>query len=92
MCAHDVDDVGFVRVILDRLLDTGHVDPLVDATGMSNGAMMSYRLAAEMSEQIAAIAPVAGTMELDGVMPRQPVSVLHFHGTDDEFVPFAGGR
>ena len=71
----------------------GHVDNRrVYATGMSNGAMMSYRLAAEMSERIAAIAPVAGTMELDGITPRQPVSVLHFHGTDDEFVPFMGGR
>jgi polyhydroxybutyrate depolymerase len=54
--------------------------------------MMAYRLAAELSGRIAAIAPVAGTMTTEIGRPKRPVSVLHFHGTSDEFVPFAGGR
>ena len=88
---HNADDVGFVRAILDELAGTGMIDRRrVFATGMSNGAMMAYRLAAEMSDRIAAIAPVAGTMELDALQPSRPVSVIHFHGTANEFVPFDG--
>ncbi|HVU87259.1 MAG TPA: PHB depolymerase family esterase [Pirellulales bacterium] len=96
-CGHarrnNVDDVEFVRAVLDELAHTGAIDERrIFATGMSNGAMMAYRLAAEMSDRVAAIAPVAGTMELDIAEPSRPVSVIHFHGTADEFVPFAGGR
>lgn len=90
---HHSDDVGFVSGILDELAGMGMIDQRrIFATGMSNGAMMVYRLAAEMSDRIAAIAPVAGTMELDAAHPTRPVSVIHFHGTADEFVPFTGGR
>jgi polyhydroxybutyrate depolymerase len=59
---------------------------------MSNGAMMAYRLAAELSERIAAVAPVSGTVATEIGQPKRPVSVLHFHGTRDEFIPFTGGR
>ncbi len=90
---HRVDDVGFIRAILDELEGAGRIDrKQIFAAGMSNGAMMAYRLAAEMSDRIAAIAPVAGTTELDAAQPSRPVSVIHFHGTADEFVPFDGGR
>ena len=60
------------------------------ATGMSNGGMMCYRLAAELSERIAAIAPVAGTMAGAEAKPKRPVPLLHFHGTEDPLVPFGG--
>jgi polyhydroxybutyrate depolymerase len=59
---------------------------------MSNGAMMAYRLAAELSDRIAAVAPGSGTMTTDIGQPQRPVSVLHFHGTADEFIPYTGGR
>jgi polyhydroxybutyrate depolymerase len=52
--------------------------------------MLCYRLAAELSERIAAIAPVAGTMALDDAKPGRAVPVIHFHGTDDMLVPFDG--
>ena len=85
------DDVGYVRKLLDDLATVVHVDPnRVFATGMSNGAMMCYRLAAELSERIAAIAPVAGTMAIDQCHPHRPVSVLHFHGTKDGLVHWGG--
>jgi polyhydroxybutyrate depolymerase len=58
---------------------------------MSNGAMMAYRLASEMADVFAAIAPVAGTMGTEACNPSQGVSVIHFHGSDDEFVPVEGG-
>ncbi len=85
------NDVGYVARVLDDLATVVNVDSRrVFATGMSNGAMMCYRLAAELSERIAAIAPVAGTMAIDHCHPRRPVSVLHFHGTKDGLVHFDG--
>jgi polyhydroxybutyrate depolymerase len=89
----NVDDVGFVGALLDDLSGVAHVDPKrVFATGMSNGGMLAYRLASELSQRIAAIASVSGPMGTDARRPTRPVSVLHFHGTSDEFAPYAGGR
>ncbi len=85
------DDVGFLRKVLDDLQTCLTVDSKrVYATGMSNGGMMCYRLASEMSDRIAAIAPVAGTIAIDNYHPQRPVPVIHFHGTADKLVPFAG--
>jgi len=60
----------------------------VYACGMSNGGMMCYRLAAELSDRIAAVAPVAGTIAIEESKPKRPVPVIHFHGTKDNMVPF----
>jgi len=88
-----INDVEFVRRVLDDLAGAAQVDAdRVYATGMSNGAMMAYRLASELSDRIAAVAPVGGPTGTDDCHPRRPVSVLHFHGTDDKFAPFMGGR
>jgi len=85
------DDVKFIDRLLDDLESAANVDTRrVYATGLSNGGMMSYRLAAELSQRIAAVAPVAGTMATDEPCPGRPVSVLHIHGTADPLVPFAG--
>ncbi|HUY89284.1 MAG TPA: PHB depolymerase family esterase [Pirellulales bacterium] len=90
---HGVDDVAFVRALLDELDQTAAIDPRrVYATGMSNGAMMSYRLANELADRFAAIAPVAGPMAIDRCQPSRPVSVIHFHGTADEYTPYQGGK
>lgn len=85
------DDVAFVKAILDDLSKAARVDPKrIYATGISNGGMMCYRLAAELSDRIAAIAPVAGTMAVEKCQPRRPVPVIHFHGTEDKLVRFNG--
>jgi polyhydroxybutyrate depolymerase len=90
---HQVDDVGFVRALLDQLAGEIKIDARrVFATGISNGGIFCYRLADELSDRIAAIAPVSGTMGAETCHPQHPVSVIHFHGTADEFVPFAGGK
>ncbi len=89
----NIDDVEFTRQILDDLGRMVNVDPKrVFATGMSNGALMSYRLANELSDRIAAIAPVGGPMGTKSCAPQHPVSVIHFHGTEDEYAPYKGGR
>jgi polyhydroxybutyrate depolymerase len=88
-----VDDVAFTKGLLDDLAKVVNVDPKrVYATGMSNGAIMSYLLASELSDRIAAIAPVGGPMGTETCNPKRPVPVIHFHGKGDEFAPFKGGK
>lgn len=88
-----MDDVGFLRAVMDEMIARDGVDRgRVFVTGMSNGAMMAYRAAAEMPERIAAIAPVAGTLTVDPAAIRGGVPVAHFHGTADDHVPWEGGR
>ena len=87
-----VDDVGFISRLLDELPKQYAVDQQrVYATGMSNGAMMCYRLACEMSNRITAICGVASTMGVDGPRPERPVPVMQIHGLKDPNAPFAGG-
>jgi len=87
-----VDDVAFIGAVIDDLMRAHPVDARrIYATGMSNGAIMSYRLASELSERIAAIAPVSGSIGTEIGQPKRPVSILHFHGTRDDFIPFTGG-
>ncbi|MEO1129281.1 MAG: PHB depolymerase family esterase, partial [Planctomycetota bacterium] len=87
-----IDDIAFVRTILDDVPRVANVDARrVYATGISNGAIMTYLVASELSDRIAAIAPVAGPMATDTCAPTHPVAVMHFHGTDDAFAPFNGG-
>jgi polyhydroxybutyrate depolymerase len=98
-----VDHVGAVRAILDRLAAEWRVDAArVFATGHSNGGMMSYRLACELSERITAIAPNAAALvdrDLDVNPPREvfpctpshPVAVMHMHGDADTCSPIGGG-
>jgi polyhydroxybutyrate depolymerase len=88
-----VDDVAFLKAVLDDLAQVYRVDASrVYVTGMSNGAVMAYLLASELSDRIAGIAPVAGTMGAETCDPKWPVPVIHFHGTKDKFIPFQGGR
>lgn len=88
-----IDDVEFTRKLLDDLAKSVNIDPKrVYATGMSNGAIMAYRLASELSDRIAAIAPVAGPMGTETCSPKRPVPVIHFHGTADENAPIKGGK
>jgi len=89
MAEGKADDVAFISKLLDDLATVVKVDEKrVYATGISNGGMMCYRLAAGLSDRIAAIAPVAGTIAIKESKPKRRVPVLHFHGTRDTFVPF----
>jgi polyhydroxybutyrate depolymerase len=93
------DDVAFIAATIDRLESTAGIDPdRVYVTGLSRGAMMSYRLGCELSARVAAIAPVSGNMATaDGSAQvpcnlDRPVSVLAIHGTADGMIPIAGGK
>jgi polyhydroxybutyrate depolymerase len=90
--SQNADDVGFIRAILAALKAEYKIDPArVYASGMSNGGMMSYRLACELADQIVAIAPVAGAQNVPECRPAAPVSVIAFHGMADQRVRYEGG-
>jgi polyhydroxybutyrate depolymerase len=82
--AHRVDDVGFIVHVLRDLARRLPVDRTrVYVTGHSNGAMMAYRVAAEIPERIAAIGAVAGAPALRSFAASRPVPILHIHSVDD---------
>jgi polyhydroxybutyrate depolymerase len=85
-------DVQFVRDLIDTIAQKVCVDPKrVYAAGFSNGGMFSSRLGCELTDRIAAIAPVAGPIAVDGCAPARPMPVIEFHGTGDFVVPYNGG-
>ncbi|MGH7439987.1 MAG: alpha/beta hydrolase family esterase, partial [Polyangiaceae bacterium] len=100
----NIDDVGFASAIIDAMGRETCIDTKrVFATGLSNGAMLSHRLACQLSDKIAAIAAVSGGLgntdydtlpsptALFPCTPTRPVPILHIHGTQDACYPFDGG-
>jgi len=91
----NIDDVGFISALIDQLIKEENVDPQrVYVTGMSNGAMMTYRLAGELSKKIAAAAPVDGNIPENlaaNYSPDKPVSMLVINNTADPLMPWQGG-
>jgi len=92
----NIDDVGFISALIDTMIGHYNINPeKVYVTGISNGAIMSYRLACELSHKITAIAPVDGNipvMLFPQCSPSRSVSVLAVNNTDDPLVPFEGGE
>jgi polyhydroxybutyrate depolymerase len=99
-----LDDIRFIADAIDHLTKQGCVDGRkVYVTGMSGGGRMASMLGCRLADRIAAIAPVAGLRagraaapdfdepETNDCRPARPLSVLSFHGTDDEVNPFPGG-
>lgn len=88
----NVDDVGFARTIVANVSKQLNIDrQRIFATGFSNGAMLTHRLACEASDIFRAIAPVAGTDNTLSCNLRQPVSVLIIHARNDDHNKFEGG-
>jgi polyhydroxybutyrate depolymerase len=84
-----IDDVAFISAVTAELqTEFGIAPSRTFAAGMSNGAMMVYRMACDTTV-FAAIASVAGTIVTSCDDPA-PVSVLEIHGLDDERVRYDG--
>ena len=88
------DDVGFTAALIDSLAVEYCLDlTRIYATGMSNGGFMSFLLACQLSDDVAAIASVTGSMTpetYDDCSPIHPSPILQMHGTDDGVVPYDG--
>jgi polyhydroxybutyrate depolymerase len=91
----NTNDVGFLSALIDTMYQQYTIDlARVYSTGFSNGGFMSYRLACELGDRIAAIASVAGTMTdgaYAGCAPSRTKPVMHIHGTNDLVVFYNGG-
>jgi len=103
---NNIDDVGFIRNLIEYLKSNLNVNySRFYVMGISGGAMMTYRLGAELSNHIAAIAPIAGVIGGIGyasepddsispyIIPKpiNPIPVIAFNGLNDNVVPYEGG-
>ena len=90
---NNINDVKFISMLIDKLVASYKINAKkVYATGHSNGGMMSYRLACELSTKIAAIAPNGSTMVVtQPCNPARAVPVLHMHSKLDQHVVYTGG-
>lgn len=90
----DAQDLEFFEAMLDKLIEQYNIDTTrVYACGYSNGGFFSFDLACKLSDRVAAIGSVAGTMQLDSYndcSPSHPTGVITIHGTEDSVVPYAG--
>lgn len=97
----NIDDVLYVSKVLDDIQANFNTDTnKVIATGFSNGAIMSHRLACELSNRISGIAAVSGgSGEFDfnhnsyfTCAPTRPIPILHIHAKNDRNYPYGGGQ
>lgn len=90
--AQNIDDVAFIDAMINSIEAGFAIDPnRIFVTGFSNGASMTFRVGAELSHRIAAIAPVAGTCWLEQPEPSHLVSLCYITGTADSLNPLDGG-
>ena len=88
-----IDDLVFIRALIEEIERRANLDTnRLYLAGHSNGAGMAYRLAAEMPERFAAVAPVASQCWVLNPQPKKPLPTLFIIGTDDPLVPFNGGE
>lgn len=91
---NQVDDAAYIQSIIDEIKGRVAVDDKrVFVFGHSNGHFMTYKFACTHSQTVAAIAGLAGAMDIDpqACPANSPVSVLHIHGTSDAVINYSGG-
>ncbi|GEM_PF-5034667 len=93
-CGTDgVNDTGFISEMLEKLQEKFNIDEnRIFLTGASNGAQMAYRVACDMPDKIAAIAPALSLLPLEECNASKPFPVMHFEGTEDNCSPYEGGE
>jgi polyhydroxybutyrate depolymerase len=97
----NVDDVGFLAAAIEDVSARLKIDAArIYMVGFSNGGMLAYRFAAERGDLLAAVAPLAASIggkpsaevpEWRIPDPVQPLSVIAFHGLDDDDITYEGG-
>ena len=88
----NLDDVGFINAMIDKISRDFNIDQnRIYACGMSNGGYMSYELACELEEKIAAFGSVTGNFMLNSDQEcdfSREIPIIHFHGTSDSVVDY----
>ena len=90
-----VDDSAYLSKVITQIQAKYTVDPKrIFLFGHSNGAFMSYRMACDHADQVAAIVSLAGAMwtDVSKCTPKSPVSILEVHGTADQTIDYNGGQ
>lgn len=89
----NINDIDFISAVLKEIKSKYNIDDKrIYATGHSNGGMMCYLISCELSEQFAAVAPVAGCMfDTSMCNPESEVSLIIFNSTDDEHISYDCG-
>ncbi len=89
----NIDDIGFLRAVVADVRRTQRIDARrIYATGFSNGAAMAFRVGAEMSDVVAAVAPVSNALLVPVARLEKPVSLLMIWGNADRLNPPGGGE
>lgn len=88
------DDVPFFSSLIDTIASNYQIDQnRIYACGYSLGGDMTFELGCKLNNRIAAIAPVARTMQANPnsfCSPVHPTGVLTILGTDDLVSPYNG--
>lgn len=88
-----IDDAGFIRALIEAWIKSGRADPdRIYVTGFSNGAGMAFRVGAELSDLVAAIAPVSNALLTPVDRLARPVSLIMIWGDADPLNPYGGGK
>ena len=88
------DDVGFINAMIDDISENYNIDSdRIYACGMSNGGYMTYRLACDLSDKIAAFGSVTGNFMINNTIgdctdQGREIPIIHFHGTFDQIVNY----
>jgi polyhydroxybutyrate depolymerase len=89
-----VDDVGFLGDLMDRAAVLYNADmKKVFSMGYSAGGFMSYKMACDATNRVAAIAPNVASMVFDNIsscVPARPINIAAFNGSADPITPYAG--
>lgn len=90
----EVDDSAYLSGLIDKVKDQYRIDQKrVFLIGHSNGGFMSYRMAHDHSDTIAALVSLAGADQSEmRSAPAHPVHVLQLHGTADSVIRYGGGE
>ena len=91
--ASTVDDSAYLEALIEKVQDDYNVDPRrIYFVGHSNGGFMSYRMACDLSDTVAAVASLAGATFIDPADcgADEPVSVVQIHGTADATIAYEG--
>ena len=91
----EVCDLSFIERLIDYSIEELAIDPSrVYVSGFSNGAFMAYTTACFLSNKVAAVAPVSGSLspeDYESCDPQRPMPVIHMHGLNDTSIPVQGG-
>lgn len=92
----NIDDVGFIAKVMDFAVDSFKIEKeRIFVTGFSEGGLMTFRLACELTSKIEAFAVVAASLALDQIVectPDTTISFMMINGTRDPILPYEGGQ